>query len=89
MKTKKLLKKVREYLDSDRREQIKRSKSIGKVLKELKEYERALKDELHAEENEKDCEPIQKEIDVIRAQRKKGLAILKEIKRTSKENSAG
>lgn len=88
MKTKKLLKKVREYLDADHREQVERSKSIRKVLKELKEHERELKVSVKTEPSDEKRQTIQNEIDVLRAQRKKGVAIVKAIRRSSKRETS-
>jgi len=87
MKLKKLMERVSDFLDADTKTQMEEVKSIRKVLKELKSKERDLKAELKnaskMQEDEKD--ELQIKLDVIYAQRKKGLERAKEIKAKLKE----
>ena len=81
MKTPKLLKRVQEYIDSDQLKQCKRRDCIKEVLHKLKKKQHLLKAKLAKEKNEKECKPIQKALDIIYVQRKKGLKALKDIKK--------
>ncbi|WP_114416822.1 hypothetical protein [Marinospirillum perlucidum] len=87
MKLKKLLEQVGDFLDADSKTQAKEIKSIRKVLKELKKKEHKLKAELKglpkAEEEARD--ELQIKLDVIYAQRKKGLDRVRELKQSRKE----
>jgi len=78
MKQKKLLDKLREFFDSDERERLKQKEDISIILKKLKKRERKLKDMLETEESEQVRTRLHQDIDVIYAQRKKGIKILKE-----------
>jgi DNA repair exonuclease SbcCD ATPase subunit len=88
MKLKKLMESLNEFLDADRKTQLKEINSIRKVLKELKKKERKLKEELKKlsakQEDEKD--ELQIKLDVIYAQRKKGLERVKELKKELQKN---
>ena len=80
MNINKLLDELRNYLDSERREQLAKYDSIKRVLKKLKKKENALKDELKNEHDEEASKQLQREIDVIFAQRKKGVELRKALK---------
>ncbi len=88
MKLKKLLEHVSDFLDADSKTQMDEIKSIRKVLKELKSKERDLKEKIAKSskkltEDERDEMKIR--LDVIYAQRKKGLERVKELKTRLKE----
>lgn len=88
MKAKKLLERVKQFLDADRHTQRNKIKSIRKVLKELKEKERNIREKL---ENEKDSiakEALQLRLEVIYAQRKKGVDRVQELKEGLKPKKA-
>lgn len=77
MNKKKLLKKLQDFFDADQREKERRYKDIKRILKKLKEKERKLKGKLIVcEETEKAVE-LQQELDIIYAQRTKGIKIIK------------
>lgn len=80
MKAKKLLERVKQFLDSDRQTQLDKIKSIRKVLKELKQKERDLREDLDKEKDPSAIENLQLKLDVIYAQRKKGLDRVQELK---------
>ncbi|MES9937311.1 MAG: hypothetical protein ABW120_06960 [Sedimenticola sp.] len=82
MKTPKLIKRVNEYLDAGKNKQREQKDSIKDILKKLKKKERALKEKLGKEKNEKHRKKIQKDLDIIFAQRKKGLKALKKLKKS-------
>ncbi len=79
MKQKKLLDKLKIFFDSDARERGKQKSDIKDILKKLKKRERKLKEKLDAEKNAGKRKHFQQEIDVIYAQRKKGIKLIKEL----------
>jgi hypothetical protein len=85
VKVKKLLVQLGDYLNAERRAQIAKYDSIKKILVKLKKKTNFLKGRLERESDETLQESLRQEIGVITAQRKKGLAILKEIKAARKK----
>jgi len=79
VKQKKLLDKLKTFFDSDAREREKQKSDIKGILKKLKKRERKLKGKLDAENNAEKRKHFQQEIDVIYAQRKKGIKLIKEL----------
>jgi len=77
MKQKKLLDKLKTFFNSDEREREKQKSDIKDILKKLKKRERKLKEKLGAEKNAEKRNRFQQEIDVIYAQRKKGIKLIK------------
>ena len=82
MKTPKLLKKVENYLSADKKKQRKQMDSIKEILKKLKKKKHILKDKLAKEKNKKSRKRIQTDLDIIYAQRKKGLKALKKLNKS-------
>lgn len=80
MKAKKLLERVKQFLDADRHTQLEKIRSIRKVLKELKEKERKLREQLEHEKDKETKESLLLRLDVIYAQRKKGVDRVQELK---------
>jgi predicted nucleic acid-binding Zn-ribbon protein len=78
MKTRKLLDKLMAYLDSDARKRKKERDEIKAVLKKLKRREKKLKNQLDDLKDDGERAALQKEIDIVHAQRKKGVRLLKE-----------
>ena len=78
MKQEKLLDKLKIFFDSDARERKKQKSDIKDILKKLKKRERKLKGKLDAENNAGKRKHFQQEIDVIYAQRKKGIKLIKD-----------
>jgi len=79
MKQEKLLDKLKIFFDSDTREREKQKSDIKDILKKLKKRERKLKGKLEAENNAGKRKHFQQEIDVVYAQRKKGIKLIKEL----------
>lgn len=79
MKQKKLLDKLKTFFDADARERDKQKSDIKDILKKLKKRERKLKGKLDAEKNTDKRKRFQQEIDVIYAQRSKGIKLIKEL----------
>jgi hypothetical protein len=80
MKTKKLLRKVKALLSADQRAQIAKYDSLEKVLKKLQMKEVAMRKKLEQEEDQERRREILRKLDVVEAQRKKGIELEKEIK---------
>ncbi|BCG64726.1 MAG: hypothetical protein methR_P2518 [Methyloprofundus sp.] len=80
MSKKKLLKILQDFFDADQREQLQHVQQIKKVLKKLKEKEIKMKGKMDACDNVDDIAALQQELDIIYAQRLKGVKIIKEIK---------
>ncbi len=78
MKQKKLIEKLKAFFDSDARERDKQRSDIKDILKKLKKKERQLKEKLDEEDDEEKRNRIQQKIDVVYAQRKKGINLIKE-----------
>jgi len=79
MSKKKLLKKLQEFLDADQQEKEKHTRQIKKVLKKLKEKERNIQHKLELCDDVDKAIELQKELDIIYAQRIKGVKIVKEM----------
>lgn len=80
MKRQKLLQKLADYLSLDQRAMRKKREKMREVLKQLRQKEHKLKKRI---EHERDAEQklrLSKELDILRAQRKKGIEVLKELK---------
>lgn len=80
MRTPKLLKKVKEFLATEKGKLREQRKDLKIVLKKLKKKENALKKLLVSEQSEKKREQFRKELAIIFAQRKKGVKKLKSLK---------
>jgi len=86
MKAKKLLNKLKDILSDERKAQLTRYSSLKKVLKSLRNEKIRLEMKLAEARNEEDREEIASRLEVISAQRKKGLQLLKELKKERKNN---
>ncbi|MEE4278816.1 MAG: hypothetical protein V2I82_10165 [Halieaceae bacterium] len=80
MKAKRLLRQLNSFFDSDEKTQLKEIKAIRKVLKALKEKEKSLKKELQANSDPENAASLQTKLDVIYAQRMKGLDQVKRLR---------
>lgn len=80
MKTSRLLKKTEEILSAKKSKQRKETESLKDLLAALKKKKRKLTDKLKETKSDSDQEHIRKELAVVRAQRHKGLKLLKAIK---------
>lgn len=80
MKNKSLIEKLQYFFDADAKEKLAHIDEVKEVLKLLKQKELKLKEEIViCAESEEICK-LQKSVDVIYAQRHKGLKLIKEIK---------
>jgi len=80
MKHKKLLDKLIAFFNSDEREKQNQKDDVAIILKKLKKRERKLKEKLAIEEDEQNRNKLQQHIDIVYAQRKKGITIYKDLK---------
>lgn len=80
MKRRKLLQRLKVFLDADRRAQMQQADAIKEVLHKLKKKETHLKHKLAQHPSEAEQAKLEAKLAVCHAQRKKGLAILKKIR---------
>lgn len=81
MKLKNLFKKAESFLDSDERSRKEKKKCIKHVLKKLRKYENEINALLENESADETRKILQKKIVLAHAQRKKGLNLLKALKK--------
>ena len=86
MKNQRLLDKLKDILSADRKAQLKKYKSLKKVLKLLRIEKKALEKELSEITDEENQQEISSRLKVISMQRKKGLKVLKELKEERRKN---
>jgi hypothetical protein len=80
MKTNKLIKKTKELLSAKRSKQRKKIDTLKELLAKLKHRKRKLQASLENEKSKDKREHIRNDLEVIRAQRRKGLKALKALK---------
>ena len=71
------MKKLSDLLGSDEQERKKRNKELKTVLKKLKAKEKELREKCKSITDAEEREQTEKEIDILHAQRKKGISLLK------------
>ena len=81
MRVKQLLDKLSEILDEERQAQLEKYKSLKKVLKALRVEKSDLEDSLEKTEDEETRHNIESRLKIVSAQRKKGLNVLKDLKK--------
>ena len=86
MKIQKLLDKLKDILNADRQAQLKKYKSLKKVLKSLRVEKKALEEKLSDTTDADERQEIASRLKVISMQRKKGLKVLKELKEERRRN---
>ena len=79
-KVQKMLKKIKSFLDSDYREQVERREKIIDVLKRLKKRTKAIDRQLETVLEEEIRSALLDELELIKAQRKKAIQVIKTIK---------
>jgi len=80
MKVKKMLGRLMDYFNADKHQQLADLKSIRKVLRKLKQKERELKSAFKEAKNAEQKEAVQNKLDVIYAQRTKGMQVVKALR---------
>ena len=84
MRVKKLLDKLKGILSAERHAQLEKYASLKKVLKALSVEKNRLKKELAESTDENERQELATRLKVVSAQRKKGLTVLKELKKERK-----
>ena len=84
MRVKKLLDKLKDILSAERHAQLEKYSSLKKVLKALRVEKSRLKKELAESSDKNERQELATRLKVISAQRKKGLTVLKELKKGRK-----
>lgn len=80
MKRKKLLQKLADYVSLDQRSLRKKREKMREVLKQLREKEHKLKKRMDHEQDPSQQLQLSRELEILRAQRLKGIAVLKGLK---------
>jgi hypothetical protein len=80
MKKKNLIEKLQHFFDADKKEKLTHIEEIKEVLKLLKLKELKIKEQIGACTDSEEICKLQKSVDVIYAQRHKGLKLIKELK---------
>jgi len=83
VKIKKLFKKAEEILNSEERSRKEKKKYLKHVVKKLRKYELEATAKLETETDESTREHLKKKISLSHAQRKKGLNLLQDLKKTN------
>jgi hypothetical protein len=87
MKVEKMLDKLKDILSADRKTQLAKYTSLKKVLKSLRIEKKKLEKELSCVIDEEAKHEIASRLKVISMQRKKGLKVLKELKKKHKQQN--
>lgn len=80
MKKNKLIGKLQRFFDADKKEKLARLEEIKEVLKRLKKKELKIKEEISTCTDAADVIELQQKVDIIYAQRHKGLKLIKDLK---------
>lgn len=86
MKTKKLVRKIKELLSADQRAQLAKYDSLEKVLQKLDAKEESFREKLKTEDDHGRRKEIRRKLKVIEAQRKKGAKLKEEIEKLRKSD---
>lgn len=79
MKTKKLLQRLREFLDADHAQQVQEIRLLRKLLGDLREKQRKLQGRLDDRCEDAQRQELRNRIEAIRAQRAKGIQRLRSL----------
>jgi len=78
---KKLLKKLKSYMNAEAEQLQQEDDGLSKVLKKLKKKEKHLKTLIVAERDKDEREMLEQELKVIHSQRKKGITLLSSLRK--------
>ncbi|WP_426415632.1 hypothetical protein [Aestuariirhabdus sp. LZHN29] len=81
VKYRKLLRSLKGFLDADYRAQLKMREDIQRVLSKLKKRQKKLQSLVDEEFDEEAKNVLGAELELVRAQRKKGIEVLRELDR--------
>ncbi len=82
MKIRKLLEKTQSLFDADERKSKGQKKHLKHVIKKLRKHQKSLEEQLKKESSKAKVEKLTDQINLAHAQRKKGLKVLKSIKKS-------
>lgn len=85
MKIKKLLKRLSSYLDQSNDQLREQDDGLSKVLKKLKKKQTIIVEQIASEMNDVKREKLEQNLKIVRSQRKKGIALLSEIREKKKD----
>lgn len=85
MKSKKLIKKLQDFFDEDKKQKSKKVEEIQKVLKLLKQKELKTKQEILDCTGSEKLIKLQQKVDIIYAQRSKGVKAVQELQEQAAE----
>ena len=77
MPTNKLLKAIGDFFDSKKKKQRQQKKNLKIILSKLKKQSKVLRKKISDESDSKKRKQLQREFDIVCAQRKKGIKLLK------------
>jgi predicted ribosome quality control (RQC) complex YloA/Tae2 family protein len=80
MKVKKLLERLNDFLTADEKTQQQEIEGIRKVLKALKDKEKDIRRQLENSSDAEEADALQTKLDVIYAQRSKGVEHVKQLR---------
>ena len=81
MKLKKLIGKAEDVVDSEKRSRKEKKKYLKHVLKKLSDHEKGLKKRIEQASSEQEKKTLAKKLARTHAQRKKGIALLKDLQK--------
>ena len=84
-----LLEKTKAFLDTAERKRKEKRKYLKHVIKKLKKHEKKLIARLESEADKATRDKLEKEINLAHAHRKKGLKVLKGLKKANKSSQGG
>ena len=79
MKLKTQLKKLQELLDAESRDQNTHRQDMKRLLRKMKLKEKSLSEQVKVECDEESLEILKKKIDMLHAQRRKGIQALRKV----------
>jgi len=85
MKIKKLLKRLSSYLDQSNDQLREQDDGLSKVLKKLKKKQTIIIEQIASEMNDAKRKKLEQNLKIVRSQRKKGIALLSEIREKKKD----
>lgn len=80
MKRKKLLNKLAGFMDLEQRKQRKHRDELEVLLKKLEKKKAELEDKMKSENDNRKRDRLSKELEIIKAQREKGLKVLQDLR---------
>lgn len=78
---KKLLKKLKSYMDAEAEQLQQEDEGLSKVLKKLKKKEKHIKALIASEADQEEREILEQELNVVHSQRKKGISLLSNMRK--------